>query len=737
MKIDRRSFLSFVLGGAAGTALSPLPWKLTDDFAIWSQNWPWTPVPPNGEASYVNSTCTLCPGGCGITVRKIDERVVKIEGLKGHPVNDGGICELGTAGTQLLYSPTRVKTPLKKVNGKWRSISWQDALAEVAEKLGQLRANGLSHSVVCISDSDRGTVAELWNRFLQVYGSPNFIRTPSIQDNYEQALYLTQGVRARAGFDLENADFILSFGSGLIEGWQSPVYMFRAKSALVEKKGRMAQIEPRLSKTAAKSSQWLPINPGTEGALALGLCHVIVKERLYHQDFVENYSSGFSERKKMLFDAYPPQLVAKITGLSPAEITALAREFARARKPVAICGRGKGQVPGGLQEFLAVHMLNALVGNIGKPGGIQAVPEPDYIDWPEPEIDQTAARGRQHARLDGAGGRDYPHARYLLNRLPEVVNSSQQSPVQVLLIHEANPAYSLQDSQAMIKALEKIPLVVSFSSYMDETTVHADLILPNHIYLERLEDVPAAAGFPRPIISVTRPVVEPLYNTRHVGDVIIQLAKAMGGAVGKAFPWENFEDCFGQTFGDRMEVLVEQGFLEDTDFSARPWADAFETDSSRFEFAGSQINALPAYNPVTAPGDESFYPLLLVPFDSMRLASGYIGSPPFLIKALEATILKGNEILVEINPATAAKYGLKDGGRATLSTPRGKAPVKIHLFEGIMPGVIAIARGLGHTAYGKFLAHKGANYNALSAPVEDPATGLDAAWGIRAKLSKA
>ena len=165
MKIDRRSFLSFVIGGAAGTALSPLPWKLIDDSSIWSQNWAWTPVPERGEITYVNSTCTLCPGGCGITVRKVGDRVVKIEGMQGHPVNDGGICDLGAAGTQLLYGPTRVKTPKKKINGRWHDISWEAAISEIAENLQDLRANGLSHSVACICDSDRGTVPELLNRF--------------------------------------------------------------------------------------------------------------------------------------------------------------------------------------------------------------------------------------------------------------------------------------------------------------------------------------------------------------------------------------------------------------------------------------------------------------------------------------------------------------------------------------------------------------------------------------------
>ena len=119
MKIDRRSFLSFIVGGAAGTALSPLPWKLTDDSSIWSQRWPWTPIPARGEISYVKSTCLLCSGGCGIQVRKVDERVIKIEGLPDHPVNDGGVCPLGASAAQLLYAPTRIRTPMKKVDGHW------------------------------------------------------------------------------------------------------------------------------------------------------------------------------------------------------------------------------------------------------------------------------------------------------------------------------------------------------------------------------------------------------------------------------------------------------------------------------------------------------------------------------------------------------------------------------------------------------------------------------------------
>ena len=176
MKIDRRSFLAFVIGGAAGTALSPLPWKLTDDISIWTQNWPWTPVPPKGEITYTTSTCTLCPGGCGISVRKVDERVVKVEGLKGHPVNDGGACILGLSGPQLLYGPARVRGPMKKVDGVWREISWSLAIGEIAYELKALRAAGEPQSVAWVSDTDRGTTAELARRLLTVDGSPNFSR---------------------------------------------------------------------------------------------------------------------------------------------------------------------------------------------------------------------------------------------------------------------------------------------------------------------------------------------------------------------------------------------------------------------------------------------------------------------------------------------------------------------------------------------------------------------------------
>ncbi|MBW2601961.1 MAG: molybdopterin-dependent oxidoreductase, partial [Deltaproteobacteria bacterium] len=378
MKLDRRAFIELTvgasLGAGAGITFSPLPWKLTDDVAIWTQNWPWTPVPSEGQVSHADTICNLCPGHCGITVRKVEGRVTKIEGRQGYPVNDGGICPLGAAGLQLLYGPWRVPGPVRRVGKRgernWERISWDKAIAEVVTKLSDLRSKGKPDTVACITATDQGTVPQLFSRFMEAYGSPNYIRTASAEDTNELAMKLLQGKDASVGYDLEKANFILSFGSGLIEGWGSPVRTIQAHSKWRSGNGKKAatvvQIEPRLSNTAAKADMWYPVNPGTETALALGLAHVIIKDSLYDSTFVNNSTSGFAEWREMVMSEYSPGDVSATTGLSAAKITNLARAFAKAGHPLAVWGRGKGTTPGSLYECMAVLALNALVGNINK-----------------------------------------------------------------------------------------------------------------------------------------------------------------------------------------------------------------------------------------------------------------------------------------------------------------------------------------------------------------------------------
>ncbi len=739
MKVGRRSFLSFIIGGAAGTALSPLPWKLTDDLSIWTQMWPWTPVPKDGAVSYTGSTCTLCPAGCGINVRMVDRRAVKIEGMEGHPINDGGICILGLSGLQLLYGPTRVKSPMKRVGkrggGRWVSISWEEAIEEVAGKLTEIRAQGRPEALAIFSGNRRGTVPALQSRFMTAFGSPNFVTTASIQDSYELTLHRMQGVQAAAGLDLANTDFLLSFGSGILDGWGSPVRMFKTHSALKDGGGKLVQVEPRLSNTAAKADQWISIQPGTEAALAFGLAHVIILEKRYRSQFVSEYGEGFEAFRQMVMADYTPDKVAKITGIDPKTIVTLAREFSRSSAPLAVCGKGEGDVPGSMNEFFAVHALNALVGGINRPGGIWAVPEPVDFGWPDPEMDETAARGMQQDRLDGAGAPPYVAMAALPNRFFEAVAGGKGYPLEALFVVESNPCFTQPDPETVKAAFSKIPFVVSFSSFMDETAQNADLILPNHVYLERYEDVPNPAGFNRPFVGLVQPVVDPQFNTRNVGDVIIALAQGVGDPVASAFAWDGYEACLEEAYPDQWDSLTSEGYWMAEDFDPAPWPEAFETASEKFEFVPEGLQH--GYVPVDIAGEEGGFPLVLTPYDTMRITSGYVGNPPFMTKTVPVEVLKGKELLVELNPQTADQLGFSEGVRAVLTTPAGTANVRVHLYEGIMPGLVAMARGLGHTAYDKYLADKGTNVNRLIGPTADPVSGLNAAWGIRAKLTRA
>lgn len=774
MKLDRRTFLEILIGFSAGAGggfmLTPVNWKLMDDMSIWSQElWPRYQLgglkgqlPQRGEASHVNTVCKLCPGGCGITVRKVANRATKIEGRDGYPINDGGVCPLGASGLQLLYGPWRVPGPLKRSgkrgSGAFGRISWDEAIGEVVHRLADLRSKGEPHTVAAILDSDRGTVPQLFSRFLKAYGSPNLIRTASAQDTDELALNLMQGDAASMGYDLENANFILSFGSGLIEGWGSPVRVIQAHSKWRSHNGNRAkvvQIEPRLSNTAAKADEWHAVKPGTEGALALGLAHVIVKEALYDPGFVGNQTFGFEDWsditgktymgfKRMLLTDYSPETVSQITGLSTRKIEALARAFAKADRPLAVWGRGKGTTSGSLYECMAVHALNALVGNINKPGGVSARPEVATQPWAEVAQDLTAMTGNSMIRIDGAGTSRYPLAKYLPDRWPQVMNGGSREAINLLLVNGADPYFTTMDSTAVAKAFENIPFIVSFSSYLDETAFHADLILPNHHYLERWEDMPTPVGLHKPVLGLLKPVVSPRFDTRHVGDVLLTIAKSLGAEVASSFPWEDYETVLKETMGDHWDALEGTGFVEAENPAS---GDAFGTPSGKFEFYVSAFDQvgmemskdqdyLPNYKAVTPEGDPVSYPLILIPTELMRLADGAVGNPPFCTKTLEEKELKGNMLFVEVNPVTADEYDLSEGKHAMLATPKGKAEVLVNVSEGIMPGLIGIPKGLGHRAYDDYLAGKGVSANSLLGVVEDPVSGLCATWGIRAKLTR-
>ena len=261
---------------------------------------------------------------------------------------------------------------------------------------------------------------------------------------------------------------------------------------------------------------------------------------------------------------------------------------------------------------------------------------------------------------------------------------------------------------------------MSFSSFLDETAMEADIILPSHTFIERLEDVPSCAGLAMSVVGLTKPVIEPVFNTKNPGDAIILIAKALEGNVAQSFEWETYEECLEEVAAGIWDSLSEDGF-------------AIISEEVSSGSVAVDISFL-ANNPATVQAQGDFQ-LTLIPIDNMRLISAGVAVSPFAIKTVSDKVLNGKDSVVDINPLTAG--GLKDGGFAMLTTPIGTARVMVNFNEGIMPGVIGMVEGLGHTFDNKYVSNKGINVNDLIGPVIESGSGLDAAFGIKAKISKA
>ena len=768
LSFGRREFLAGLGGVGVGLGLG----KVSHWFPLASpETGPdWAP----GREEFVTSSCLLCPSHCGIRGHLVDGNLVGVDGNPLHPVSRGGLCSKGKAGVQALYHPARLTTALERSDSDFATVSWDSALERVAEKLSALRDAGRADAVAWLGGEVSGTMRELIEQVLRAYGSPHLIRE-DYGDGSERVIEFAHGVKSRPAFDLDRSDLILSFGAPLSESWWCLPQAAQARVVSSSQQRRWLQVDTRLSRTAVGADEWFAVRPGTYGALALSMAYVLLKEGLYDSDFVHQHVTGFEDwedAKGQRLEGYRslilrygrPDDVSERIGLSADKIVQLAKQFGRADRPVALWDQVVGWSRGGLAHASAIHALNVLVGSIQRPGGVFL-----QTPLPLPSLEQMASAGPVPGKADGPvlGSSDWAD-RILEDDGPRI---------EVLFTYLTNPVASAADPDKVRRALEKIPLIVSFSPFLDETARHAHLVLPDHTYLERWQDAPAPSTVPYPVWGIVRPVVPPLHDTRGTGDVLLDLASRIGGPVAAACPWDSMEQLLrkrgevlatarrgsafvstfrrgelyelekrgwwlphGQRAGAFWEKVRESGGWFDPYHDDHGRAAASERgdgrialfpDEARWMIAGGLPGLAEGFLPLpssdgTGASDEEAelgYPLQLVPYRVMTLASGSTALTPWLMESLGPLSGYAWEAWVEINPETGRELGLATGQKVRVRSARGEFLARLRFFEGAQPGVVNVPYGLHSTVDG-WETSEPVNPLAAIGKRQDPLTGL-------------
>lgn len=677
--LDRRQFLK--LGGA--TAFATL---FGGCDKVQSRLIPFVIPPENytlGEALWYASVCGQCPAGCGVVVRVSEGRAKKVEGNPLHPVNRGKLCARGQAALQALYHPERLSRPMKlsgaRGSGAYTPVSWEEALSLLMGPLKKVKAEAPG-SLLMLTEPMRGHAGLVAGRFMKAFGSKHRVAwDPFGPDAMLSANAAVYGVRDLPEHDLANARYLLSFSGDFLETGISPVHYAREYGRMRGDRetirGKVVHFGPRLSMTAAAADLFLPCTPGTEGFVALGIAHVMVRDRL-------TAASSAAGRLSDDLGAYSPEEVEKKTGVHAHDIAAVAEEFSRNQPGLAIAGTGAATGPDGAFHCAAVALLNVLAGNVGTPGGVSF-----------PNRAQAFAKyGAEAALLAPSPESGYAGMRAALEKM-------RGGAFRMAILSGAtNPAFTLPPSLKFNEALSKVPFVVAFASFLDETTSLADLVLPVPTALEAWGDDLAPVGHAG-AITLCQPVVEPLHDTRSMPDVLIAAAKELGGEPAKALPWGSFRECIEKAYGGpggEMEKALQRGGFFGESSSPRS---ASRTGNVAFPKA--------AERPID--GDPKAFPLALHLYPSMTLYDGRGANLPWLQEMPDPISTAVWRNWVEVNPKTAAGLGLAEGDGVTVTSPSGKITAHVAFNPGIAPDVAAMPLGQGHTRYGKYANGRGEN----------------------------
>jgi molybdopterin-containing oxidoreductase family iron-sulfur binding subunit len=644
-EIDRRDFLKLACVGAGAAAAAGcsdhveklIPYVVQPEL-----------VSP-GRPLYYASTCRECPAACGLHVKTLEGRPVKLEGNPEHPINQGALCARGQAAIGRTYHPDRFRGPmLRGGSGVLEPISWEAGIELLSLEIAK------APDKVHVLGGDVGdTAGKLIDRFVRAVGaSGRTVYEPFAPEALREATRNLFGVASQPWFDLTGADLVVDFGNEILDTGLSPTEHQRqlaaARDVTTHRDGgaRFVYVGPRLSGTGSNSDEWLPAKPGCEGILALALARVAIEN-----------GAGTEQHRELLGGVLADadaDTAAERTDVPAEIILRLGRALARAGKPVAVPPGVAVSTRRAIANTAAVLILDHVIGAIGR-----------SVLIPPENGSQKRASYRDALSL---------------------VNAIEEEKVGVLLVHDCNPVYSLPKASGFEAALSKVPFLVSFAPMTDETAERAHLILPDHTPMESWGDLVPREG----VRCLVQPTIRPLYDTRALGDTLLDVGRKLGGEVASKLPSGSFR------------TLVEQAW-SDTDLTAalmRGGEYAEPTAVPALLEAGA--GRLEVVEPVFS-GEGEFF---LLAFPHSFLYDGRGANLPWLQEIPDPVLNVAWQPWAEISLDTAKKLGLELGEVVAIETSAGRIEIAVHPRGGIRDDVVAVPIGQGHSV-GRYASRDG------------------------------
>ena len=715
MALTRRQFLTLAGGSAAGAILFQACGVPEDELLVQAP----VEMPEDlvtGRDNWYATLCRQCATSEGIVVRVMEGRAKKVEGNVDYPINRGAHSARCEGGLQALYHPDRIRGPMVRVGERgakqFREVSWEDAIGRLTFALENIKSNGRESSVVLATDPINAHLDMVVDAFTSAYGARRMTYQPLEQTTVKAAIRQVFGQDTMPDFDIGNASAVLSFGADFLNTWMSPVRYGRGYGEFRDDdhdRGTFIHVDSRFSMSGANADTWVYVKPGMEGVLALSIAQVIIADGLADAGAADALTAGFD------INAFSPEAVASSTGVSAEKIRTVAHDFANHRPAVAFGGGSAAAHTNGLFNLAAIYSLNYLVGSVNNEGGVVFNP--------------GAAISGLSAAKSGSPFSDW-------HRLADEMSRGE---LQMLMVRGVDPVYGLPDAVGFERAAYNVPYIVSFSDVLDDTTAIADLVLPQHNYLEDWgSDVPdPAPGYQ--VIGFQQPVVRPFFEprgdqlgTRGFADVL--LATAQGLELDLGLPGETYREILQ----DGAMKLYESGngSVKAANFNSF-WNGVlqrggwWDTSARMNGGAPTPSRLMDAAEPSFTTGE--FY---LIPFETTGLSDGRGAALPWMQATPDPISTAVWRTWVEINHRVAEERGISEGDVISIESQNGRIEALAYPSPAVPPDTVCVPVGQGHASGGRYAERRGANVFSILSPNIDSGTGALAWASTKVNIQK-